>query len=135
MTRQKKTRDALDAPLWVKIVGGIVAGIFVLGLLTAGLISDGFSALWNFIGDLGTFFLQALIVMLMALALVVLVQWLRNQSFTDRDGAAQEMAIVRSRIGTANEEPGDQTAVAIQYVGTTIFLAVVILSYFMFHSP
>ena len=72
--------------------------------------------------------------LVLGLMAVYFMQFYRNKEWFDRNGAATEMRSIRERHGTEEEWQGDAQAIAIQYGAVTLFLAIVILSFFIAHS-
>ena len=77
---------------------------------------------------------MAIAIVAIALTIVYLSQRVRNSDWFDRNGAAQEMGTIRDRVGTEDEAEGDNIACGLQYLGTTLFVAIVALSFFIVQS-
>ena len=87
-----------------------------------------------FYSQLAVFATQLVGLLALSLGAVYLMQAVRNKPWYDKDGAANELAKVRKRVGTTEERPGDNMAVAIQYAAVTVFLSVVVLAKFLMHA-
>jgi len=130
MPRANNTKRVL-----VLIVAAVVGLIVLGGLVTLAILSPQLSKLLTFyLDEYPVFILQLLGLTLAGLLAVYISQIIRNQDWFDKYGAALEMGKVQARIGKSNEKAGDSTAVAIQYTGTTLFIALVVLSFFLMHG-
>lgn len=116
-----------------KALVGVIAVAFLAGMIFGGVRGGGHISLVQFASESAQFGLQALILTLFALLVVWVSQAIRNVEWFDRRGAAREMGKVQKRAGTETERPGDAVALAIQYGSTTLFIAIVVLAYFLIH--
>ena len=116
----------LASKVGILVFVGTLIGTLVWGAHRFGVESE----LKQWIADAIPFTLACLIVLLVSLLLVYISQKIRNQAWFDKDGAAQELSLVRNRIGTEKEKPWDSAAVSVQYGTTTILIAVVIYTFF-----
>ena len=114
---------------------------FVLGMLLYGLLFGGAfyrdradGSLASFFGEILVFAVMVHGILAVGLLAVWVSQWVRNRKRFDSNGAAVEMGTIRGRVGTKDEIPGDNTACAIQYAGTTLLLAAVLFGFFMIHG-
>jgi len=122
--------------LWTaapKALVGVIALAFLGGMIFGGVRGGGHITLVQFASESAQFGLQALILTLFALLVVWVSQAIRNIEWFDRRGAAREMVKVQKRAGTETEQPGDAVALAVQYGSTTLFIAIVVLAYFLIH--
>ena len=95
---------------------------------------DGWVKILQFVVESCVFLFQCVVITGIALFVVWLSQGVRSMSWFDKHGAGEEMDIIRRRSGGANAQVGDAIAVAIQYAGTTILVAVVLLGFFLIHG-
>ena len=120
------------ASLLVRKVGAWVAlAAFFGGLLIGTIQTGGEDKLFGWFVKLLPFALSSFILLGIALLLVFCTQWVRNKVWYDQNGAGVEMGVIRDRIGTDEERPNDTVAASIQYSGTTIFIGLVVLTYFL----
>jgi len=91
-------------------------------------------AVVHFAGESVVFALQAVVISATALLVVWVTQRVRGTSWFDQRGAAREMVSIHERIGTGDERPGDSVAVGLQYLATTVLIAVVTLAFFLIHG-
>ena len=117
---------------------GIVIGLtFLAAVLWLGL-SGAAGEIGHFIAKSATFAIKCAVVAVIALALVWGTQAVRALPWFDMNGAGEEMALIRKRVGmsadTDTEMPNDAIACAIQYSGTTILIAIVLLAFFLMYS-
>lgn len=109
--------------------------MFIGGMIFGGLREGGHFKLIAFAQDSANFGLQAIVIVLFSLGVVYLSQLIRTWKWFDRRGSAREMKTIQDRAGTENEKSGDPIALAIQYSGTTLLIATVLLAYFLIHDP
>ena len=107
----------------------LVAGIFWLGFA-----NDDNGELFAFYVTLTVYAAQLEGLLAVALFFFWQMQAVRNARWFDGNGSAVELSIVRNRVGTDREQPGDSMAVGIQYASGTIFLAVLVLAKFLHNS-
>ena len=88
----------------------------------------------TFAEDLALFTVQAILITATGLAATYVAQAVRASQWYDRNGAGTEIATIRDRIDTENEQPMDGIAVAVQYAATTVFLATILLAFFLMHA-
>lgn len=120
----------------VKIDSGAILrmAIFLAGIglvLFLGMQGNGPVKIVYFIRQSAVFSLQCGVITLIALMIVYLSQCVRNTSWFDSKGAAEELSRVRDRLMTPNEMPNDALAASIQYGTTTLFVGMIILSFFI----
>ena len=92
------------------------------------------SGLAVFIFGLPTFAIQVLALVLVTLAIDFVASEVRNMEWFDRNGAARELGIIRTRIGTDKEQIGDNQSCSRQYLARNLLIAVVILGFFLSRS-
>ena len=119
------------------IRGMVLAGIAIVaaGLLALSVLGSKWSEVVAFYTVEGpAFAIMSLGVVTIALLIVFISQWVRNRPWFDRYGAAVEMGTVQRRIGTNREKPNDAIAVGIQYSGTSLLIATIVLGFFLIHD-
>lgn len=115
---------------------GLIASAFIFSslLMWRGTVGDGLATVLAFIDELATFTLQALLVVSVSMALVYFTAAIRSCEWFDKNGAGTEMADIRDRVGTPKEKEGDNKACGLQYLSSTILIAIMIISFFMIHG-
>ena len=117
------------------VILGILGVLAIAGVIGwYGMSGGGHKELAGFPAELARFSLQAISMALVSLVVVYVTQLVRNMRWFDSKGAARELSKVRDRIDTEDECSNDAIAAAIQYTGTTILIAAVILAFFLMHS-
>lgn len=132
--------------MWQRIIVGVACGLIVLAVLACaafagkwlwGLFSGIELAgwIWQLVREEARFLIQIFgFLVPVALVVVWLCEFVRSRRWFDRWGPVRELQNVWARIGTVDEKPNDSTAAAIYRTGTTILIAVVILSGFIARS-
>ena len=125
MNKQINMRQAL----------GILIGVAFLSVVLWLGLSGAAGEIGHFIIKSATFAIKCAVVAVVALALVWGTQAVRALPWFDMNGAGEELAAVRKRVGVDGEEKeSDGLACAIQYFGTTILIAIVLLAFFLMHA-
>ena len=125
----------MEIKLTGKKIFFIITGIFLWSLvLWFGTRGDGLATILEFIDELSTFTIQAILVVSVALLMVYTTNLVRSMEWYDKHGAGTELAKVRDRVGTGDEKPGDPMACGLQYMASSILIAVMILSFFLIHG-
>ena len=117
-----------------KIFGCITAMSLLAVILWAGTTGDGLATVLAFIKELSTFIIQAVLVIGAALLMVFIANYIRSREWYDAHGAGTELSKVRNRMSTNDEQPGDARACAVQFLASSILIAVMILSFFLIHG-
>ena len=116
------------------LLGWLVALVPFVALCVSAWQGDHEGSLISFFAKLPIFTVQIIGILAVALLAVFISQAVRNLPRFDVNGAANQMAKCRLRMGTDLEKPGDPIACGLQYFGTTILLAIVLLSFFLIHG-
>lgn len=120
--------------LMVGLPAFIGLAVFVFLLCAGFLVEGGLASLIQFLTESAKFVPQVIVIVLIALFVVFVSQFIRSREWFDRRGAAAEMAIVEERIGGQKEKAGDSTSIAIKYSATTFLIGVVLLAFFLMHG-
>ena len=113
----------------------VVVGLIVLGFVAWVALDNGAMKIWSFFVDLCIFMVQALMITACALSLQWCSQVVRSNAIFDINGAGIEMKKVQDRMGQDNEKENDGIACSIKYTGWTLFSAIVLLAFFLMHTP
>ena len=116
----------------------IFTGLIAVGILAviAWLAFDnGAARIWTFFVEFCIFMVQAVMLVVGALALQYGAMWVRAQAWFDKNGAGAELGKVEARVGTPKERDSDAVALAVKYTGWTLFTAVLLLANFLLHTP
>ena len=109
--------------------------LFFLLALAFGLSGDGPAKVMQFIKDSSVFFIHANIILLMALVLLYVSQFIVNREWYDKFGAAIEMCKIFKRVDVEGvEKPYDGIATGLAYLGNRLLMALFYLTLFMMHQ-
>jgi len=134
LERADQLRRAAKEGLKQKVAGWVALAAFVAGLLLAVLFGGNEqhqSGLLVFVVALPVFLLQVILLAAAGAFVNWLLAWVRAQGWYDKHGAAQELGIIRARIGTPQEKEGDGNAAGRQFLASTVLIATVILAFFL----
>lgn len=118
-----------------QLIGMVVAAALIASMAwLAGASAESARLLRFWVHDFPVFAMMVPGILLIALSVVYISQFIRNQVWYDRNGAAREMGTLQKRIGTQKEKPYDGIAMAIQYSGTTLLIGLVAHAIFSIHG-
>ena len=112
-----------------------VVALVVLGFIAWIALDNGAMKIWTFFVDLCVFMVQAVLITAGALSLQWCSQVVRSNRMFDINGAGVEMGEVQKRVGTDLEKENDGIACSIKYTGWTIFSSIILLAFFLMHTP
>ena len=95
--------------------------------------SDEKHGILPFLLNFPTVVLQTTGYVILALAALYFMQWVRVRGWFDRHSSAQEMKEIQDRLGTPDERPGDGQACARQNAGNSIMCGLIVLGLFLGH--
>lgn len=80
------------------------------------------------------FALQIIMLIKVALFGNYIVLYIRSRKWYDEHGPVNQLKSIQDRIGTKDEKPHDAVAMAIQFAGNSLLIAVMLLCFFLMRS-